>query len=203
MTLRNKYEQTYSEGSFSMLQIKKLLFGLVASLALTAALLAAFSALILKLGALPGEIAGTIALAIGCVSVFAAAFFTARIAGEKGLLHGLVLAAVYVFSVSGRFPRAVCRCGHRRGRCAHGRDPALRCIGRRSRRWEEEQNPFLSLYPRCRGIAPASLCISGFHNNILCLYISLHKTKYIKQRGLQAKWENIRFCSCKIRQKGI
>ena len=65
-----------------MLQIKKLLFGLVASLALTAALLAAFSALILKLGALPGEIA---------------AFFTARIAGEKGLLHGLVLAAVYVF----------------------------------------------------------------------------------------------------------
>ena len=80
-----------------MLQIKKLLFGLVASLALTAALLAAFSALILKLGALPGEIAGTIALAIGCVSVFAAAFFTARIAGEKGLLHGLILAAVYVF----------------------------------------------------------------------------------------------------------
>lgn len=80
-----------------MLQIKKLLFGLVASLALTAALLAAFSALILKLGALPGEIAGTIALAIGCISVFAAAFFTARIAGEKGLLHGLVLAAVYVF----------------------------------------------------------------------------------------------------------
>mgnify|MGYP000043125499 FL=1 len=80
-----------------MLQIKKLLFGLVASLALTAALLAAFSALILKLGALPGEIAGTIALAIGCVSVLAAAFFTARIVGEKGLLHGLVLAAVYIF----------------------------------------------------------------------------------------------------------
>ena len=67
-----------------MLQIKKLLFGLVASLALTAALLAAFSALILKLGALPGEIAGTIALAIGCVSVFAAAFSRRASRGRRG-----------------------------------------------------------------------------------------------------------------------
>ena len=122
-----------------MLQIKKLLFGLVASLVLTVALLAAFSALILKLGALPGEIAGTIALAVGCVSVFAAAFFTARIAGEKGLLHGLVLAAVYVFlylAVSWRCmpmrtsPRSVCA---RPRSCSAVHWAAFSALGRRAK----------------------------------------------------------------------
>lgn len=80
-----------------MLQIKKLIFGLAAEILLSCGLLALFSALILKMGSLPDGIAGTLALAIGCLSVLTAAFLTARMTGEKGLLHGLVLAGSYIF----------------------------------------------------------------------------------------------------------
>ena len=80
-----------------MLQIKKLVFGLAAEVLLSCGLLALFSVLILKMGSLPNEIAGTMALAAGCISVLAAAFLTARMPGEKGLLHGLALAGGYIF----------------------------------------------------------------------------------------------------------
>ena len=64
---------------------------------LSCGLLALFSVLILKMGSLPNGIAGTMALAAGCISVLAAAFLTARMTGEKGLLHGLALAGGYIF----------------------------------------------------------------------------------------------------------
>lgn len=79
-----------------MLQIKKLLFGFAAEMMLSGGLLSLFSLLILKMGVLSNGAAGTMAIAAGCVAIFIAAFLTAHWAGEKGLVHGLVLAGGYV-----------------------------------------------------------------------------------------------------------
>lgn len=78
-----------------MLNIKKLVFGVILAILLSAGLLAAFSLFILKMGRLPDAWAGTIAAAAGGLAVFLAAFLTARWAGEKGLLHGLALSGAY------------------------------------------------------------------------------------------------------------
>ena len=78
-----------------MLNFKKLFLGLLFSVLFSAVLIAVCAFMILKLGFLPSEpILGTAAAAIGGVSVFASAFLAARLAGEKGLLHGLVLCAL-------------------------------------------------------------------------------------------------------------
>ena len=84
-----------------MLNFKKLFLGLLFSVLFSAVLIAVCAFMILKLGFLPSEpILGT-AAAIGGVSVFASAFLAARLAGEKGLLHGLVLGTLYaVFYVA-------------------------------------------------------------------------------------------------------
>ena len=79
-----------------MLNFKKLFLGLLFSVLFSAVLIAVCAFMILKLGFLPSEpILGTAAAAIGGVSVFASAFLAARLAGEKGLLHGLVLGMLY------------------------------------------------------------------------------------------------------------
>ena len=76
--------------------------GLLFSVLFSAVLIAVCAFMILKLGFLPsGPILGTAAAVIGGVSVFASAFLAARLAGEKGLLHGLVLGTLYaVFYVA-------------------------------------------------------------------------------------------------------
>ena len=81
-----------------MLNFKKLFLGLLFSVLFSAVLIAVCAFMILKLGFLPsGPILGTAA----AVSVFASAFLAARLAGEKGLLHGLVLGTLYaVFYVA-------------------------------------------------------------------------------------------------------
>ena len=83
-----------------MLNFKKLFLGLLFSVLFSAVLIAVCAFMILKLGFLPsGPILGT--AVIGGVSVFASAFLAARLAGEKGLLHGLVLGTLYaVFYVA-------------------------------------------------------------------------------------------------------
>ena len=87
-------KQNLFQGAFSMLNFKKLFLGLLFSVLFSAVLIAVCAFMILKLGFLPSEpILGTAAAAIGGVSVFASAFLAARLAGEKGLLHGLVLYA--------------------------------------------------------------------------------------------------------------
>ena len=78
-----------------MLNIKKLVFGTILELLLTAGLLALFSAFILKMGRLPNTWAGTLAAAAGGIAIFAASFLTAHWVGEKGLLHGLALSGIY------------------------------------------------------------------------------------------------------------
>lgn len=85
-----------------MLNFKKLFLGLLFSVLFSAVLIAVCAFMILKLGFLPSEpILGTAAAVIGGVSVFASAFLAARLAGEKGLLHGLVLGTLYaVFYVA-------------------------------------------------------------------------------------------------------
>ena len=81
-----------------MLNFKKLLLVLVICLSLSAALIALSAFVLLKLGFLPNDsVLGTLAAVIGGISVFAASVITARCAGERGLLHGLVLGAVYTF----------------------------------------------------------------------------------------------------------
>lgn len=72
-----------------MLNFKKLFLGFLFSVLFSAVLIAVCAFMILKLGFLPSEpILGTAAAVIGGVSVFASAFLAARLAGEKGLLHG-------------------------------------------------------------------------------------------------------------------
>ena len=85
-----------------MLNFKKLFLGFLFSVLFSAVLIAVCAFMILKLGFLPSEpILGTAAAVIGGVSVFASAFLAARLAGEKGLLHGLVLGTLYaVFYVA-------------------------------------------------------------------------------------------------------
>lgn len=78
-----------------MLKMKKLVFGVLLDVLLTFAFLALFSVFILKMGSLPDAWAGTAAAAAGGLAGFISAFLTARWAGEKGLLHGLVLTGVY------------------------------------------------------------------------------------------------------------
>ena len=81
-----------------MLNFKKLLLGLVICLFLSAALSVLCAFVLLKLGFLPTDsVLGTLAAVIGGISVFTASVITARCAGERGLLHGLVLGAVYTF----------------------------------------------------------------------------------------------------------
>ena len=164
-----------------MLQIKKLVFGLAAEVLLSCGLLALFSVLILKMGSLPNGIAGTMALAAGCISVLAAAFLTARMTGEKGLLHGLALAGVYIFlylAVS----------------LALYTDVDIASIGVRvvSLHFAARSAAFLALGEKVKfgfeiqGVMrPVSLCRRGFHNNIWCLYIGLHNMLYIKLEGLR------------------
>ena len=83
-----------------MLNFKKLFLGLLFSVLFSAVLIAVCAFMILKLGFLPPEpILGTAAAVIG--GVFASAFLAVRLAGEKGLLHGLVLGTLYaVFYVA-------------------------------------------------------------------------------------------------------
>lgn len=80
-----------------MLQIKKLLFGVLLSVVLTVAFLALAAFVIVKLGVLLGDAANVLTMAVGVLAVFGASFLTARLAREKGLLHGLVLSAIYAF----------------------------------------------------------------------------------------------------------
>lgn len=95
-------KQNLFQGAFSMLNFKKLFLGLLFSVLFSAVLIAVCAFMILKLGFLPSEpILGTAAAVIGGVSVFASAFLAARLAEEKGLLHGLVLGTLYaVFYVA-------------------------------------------------------------------------------------------------------
>ena len=78
-----------------MLKIKKLVFGLSLSVILTATLLALFSFVIVRMGVLPGAVSGTLSMAAGAVGALLAAIMTAHWAGEKGLIHGAVLAGGY------------------------------------------------------------------------------------------------------------
>ena len=82
-----------------MLNFKKLFLGFLFSVLFSVVLIAVCAFMILKLGLLPSEpILGTAAAVIGGVSVFASAFLAARLAGEKGLLHGLY--AVFYVAIS-------------------------------------------------------------------------------------------------------
>ena len=90
-------KQNLFQGAFSMLNFKKLFLGFLFSVLFSAVLIAVCAFMILKLGFLPSEpILGTAAAVIGGVSVFASAFLAARLAGEKGLLHGTLYAVFYV-----------------------------------------------------------------------------------------------------------
>lgn len=80
-----------------MLQIKKLFFGTLLSLVLAAGLFSAAAFLVQKLGALPeGGMAGTIVMVIGIAAVFFSALLTAHWVGEKGLIHGTVIALIII-----------------------------------------------------------------------------------------------------------
>lgn len=80
-----------------MLQIKKLFFGTLLNLVLAVGLFSVAAFLIQKLGALPeGGMAGTIVMIIGIVAVFFSALLTAHWVGEKGLIHGTVIALIVI-----------------------------------------------------------------------------------------------------------
>ena len=78
-----------------MLKIKKLMIGSVLSVLLTALLFTVFAFAIDKSGMLPGAISGTITVMMSGIAVLLSAVLTARMAGERGLLHGVALAAIY------------------------------------------------------------------------------------------------------------
>lgn len=78
-----------------MLQTKKLAIGLALSAVLTAVLLMVMTFLVLRMGILPVAVCGFIASVIGGIAVFIGAVFTARMTGEKGLVHGTVVGTVY------------------------------------------------------------------------------------------------------------
>lgn len=80
-----------------MLQIKKLILGLFGAVGLSIVLMCITALVILKTGSLPNGVAGTVMLLVGGLSVFLAALLIARMAGEKGMLHGLALAVMYLF----------------------------------------------------------------------------------------------------------
>ncbi|MBP3705130.1 MAG: TIGR04086 family membrane protein, partial [Clostridia bacterium] len=73
----------------------KLVFGLLLSVVFTLVMLALISFSIVRMGVLPGTVSGTLSMAAGAVGALLAAIMTARWAGEKGLLHGAVLAGGY------------------------------------------------------------------------------------------------------------
>lgn len=80
---------------FSMLKIKKLVIGTVLSVSGTAVILSLLSGVMVKTGMFSGQLAGTLTVA-GCGAVLlVCALLTARLAGERGLLHGTLLAIVY------------------------------------------------------------------------------------------------------------
>lgn len=78
-----------------MLQIKKTAVGILLSVVLTCVLLAGASLLVLRSGSLPGKWCGMISTIVGGVSVLTASIITAKIAGEKGMIQGIVISAVY------------------------------------------------------------------------------------------------------------
>lgn len=81
-----------------MVQIKKLLFGVLLSAFLTVLLFALLAGIAVQLGLFSAAVSGTLTSAAGGIAVFVAAFVTARLAGEKGLVHGAILASVYAFA---------------------------------------------------------------------------------------------------------
>lgn len=78
-----------------MLRIKKLILGLLLSIACTGVLFTVLSLIMLKTGLIPQAPAAWLALALAALSVLFGAVVTAHAAGERGLLHGTVLAAGY------------------------------------------------------------------------------------------------------------
>lgn len=83
-----------------MIQIKKAAIGLGVSALLTVLLLAVGALLVLRAGVLPQRWCGMVSTAVGGVSVLLASLLTARLTGERGLLHGTVVAACYAFLFS-------------------------------------------------------------------------------------------------------
>ncbi len=78
-----------------MSKIKKTAIGCAASILITTVLLLIASLAVLKIGKLPEKGGIMLSTVVYGISVLLASALTARMAGEKGLLHGLVVAAVY------------------------------------------------------------------------------------------------------------
>jgi len=79
-----------------MLKYKKLVVGLIFSWILTGAILAIMALMFIKTG-LPAEsVSSVLTASAGVIAVFISAFFTAKNAGERGLVHGVVLAIAYL-----------------------------------------------------------------------------------------------------------
>ena len=78
-----------------MVKFKKIYIGVFISTVIFAAAVAAASLCIVKLGSLPNTGTAAFIVTVLCgAAAFAGAWFTARMAGERGLLHGAVISAV-------------------------------------------------------------------------------------------------------------
>ena len=80
---------------FSMLKMKKLIFGTALSIIVSLGLLMILAFAVDRSGMLPGRLSGTITVLSAATAVLLASVLTARLAGERGLLHGVTLAAIY------------------------------------------------------------------------------------------------------------
>ena len=80
---------------FSMLKMKKLIFGTALSIIVSLGLLMILAFAVDRSGMLPGRLSGTITVLSAATAVLLASVLTARLAGERGLLHGFALAAIY------------------------------------------------------------------------------------------------------------
>lgn len=80
---------------FSMFNFKKLFVGVLFSIVLSFVLLAAAAGCIVKLGLVSDAAAGTVGLIVGVAALCVAGMVTARWAGERGLIYGVFVSALY------------------------------------------------------------------------------------------------------------
>ena len=78
-----------------MLKIKKLVIGFILSVLGTAVVLSLLSWITLKTGLLSEKLSGTLTVVGAGVVLLVSALLAARSAGERGLLHGAMLSAVF------------------------------------------------------------------------------------------------------------
>lgn len=92
---RNKYYKLIPRG-FCMLKTKKLILGCLLSVTLTVLMLMILSFITKNIGLLTEKAASVLTMSTGILAVLVSAICTAKMAGEKGLLHGAILALGYV-----------------------------------------------------------------------------------------------------------